>query len=64
MSRPMTTLPALMPEARFWQLMTHIDRPLLLSGQDDEPLRAALTHCPLMTSLPLPCGWPTGWRPC
>ena len=45
----MTTLPALMPEARFWQLMTHIDRPLLLSGQDDEslaPLRAALTQLP------------------
>ena len=37
-----------MPEARFWQLMTHIDRPLLLSGQDDEPgaLRAALTQLP------------------
>ena len=45
MSRPMTTLPALMPEARFWQLMTHIDRPLLLSGQDESlALRAALTH--------------------
>ena len=45
----MTTLPAPMPDARFWQLMTHIDRPLLLSGQDDEslaPLRAALTQLP------------------
>ena len=44
MSRPMTTVPAPMPEARFWQLMTHVDRPLLLSGQDDEsptPLRGA-----------------------
>lgn len=41
MSRPMTTLPAPMPDARFWQLMTHIDRPLLLSGQDDEPGAAA-----------------------
>ncbi|WZB61032.1 hypothetical protein WJ970_25760 [Achromobacter xylosoxidans] len=37
----MTTLPAPMPEARFWQLMTHVDRPLLLSGQDDEHGAAA-----------------------
>ena len=38
-----------MPEARFWQLMTHVDRPLLLSGQDDEsltPLRVALSQLP------------------
>ena len=36
----MTTVPAPCP-ARFWQLMTHVDRPLLLSGQDDESLTAA-----------------------
>ena len=45
----MTTVPAPMPEARFWQLMTHVDRPLLLSGQDDEsltPLRVALSQLP------------------
>ena len=48
MSRPMTTVPAPMPEARFWQLMTHVDRPLLLSGQDGESLtlRVALSQLP------------------
>ena len=46
-----------MPEARFWQLMTHVDRPLLLSGQDESlaPLRAALTQLPADDIAVLPC---------
>ena len=56
-----------MPEARFWQLMTHVDRPLLLSGQDDEslaPLRAALTQLPADDIAAFALRWPTGSRPC
>ena len=33
-----TALPIPMPEVQFWKLVTHIDRPLLLSGQDTSSL--------------------------
>ena len=46
----MTTLPTPMPEPQFWQLLTHIDHPSLLAGEDEaaslEPLSEALLTLP------------------
>ncbi|WP_338149604.1 DUF4240 domain-containing protein [Acinetobacter higginsii] len=43
----MTTLPSLMPESQFWALMTKVDHPSLLSGQDVAsllPLKSTLSN--------------------